>query len=217
MTSPDETTPQLIKPKPDLFSNSGDPARPADSAMVRRLRNLLVVAVAVVLSVGLFLGVRAQDSVPSLASLAKSAVPLETALANDRPSLVEFYADWCTACQAMAGEMAELKQSYGDRINFVMLNVDNTKWLPEILHYRVDGIPHFVFLDSAGEQVATTLGEQPRSVMVANLNALLNQTDLPYAQGQALATPGKTSSFSVPVAPKGETDPRSHGYSTDPA
>jgi len=45
--------------------------------------------------------------------------------------------------------MAQLKQQYPDSVK--MLNVDNTKWLPEILKYRVDGIPLFVFLNKEGE------------------------------------------------------------------
>ena len=46
----------------------------------------------------------------------------------------------------MAPDIQQLKDSYAGRVNFVMLNVDNTKWLPEMLNYRVDGIPHFEFL-----------------------------------------------------------------------
>jgi hypothetical protein len=45
----------------------------------------------------------------------------------------------------MAPDVGVLKKQYGESVNFVMLNIDNTKWLPEILNYRVDGIPHFVF------------------------------------------------------------------------
>ncbi|MEO1467086.1 MAG: thiol:disulfide interchange protein, partial [Cyanobacteria bacterium J06633_1] len=59
-----------------------------------------------------------------------------------------------------AGDLAQLKESYGDRVNFVMLNVDNTKWLPEMLRYRVDGIPHFLFMDVQGEAIAEAIGEQ---------------------------------------------------------
>jgi thioredoxin-like negative regulator of GroEL len=87
-----------------------------------------------------------------------------------------------------------------------MLNVDNTKWLPEILSYRVDGIPHFVFLGTDGQPVAQAIGEQPRSVMEENLVALASGVALPNAEAT-----GQTSAFSAPVAPSSAADPRSHG------
>lgn len=172
-----------------------------------RVRNFLIVMVAVVLSVAVFLGLRTETGSATLTTIAEDSIPLEVALSNGKPSLMEFYANWCTSCQAMAPDIEALKQQYGDQINFVMLNVDNTKWLPEILSYRVDGIPHFVFLGKDGQAVAQTIGEQPRSIMEANLVALASEATLPYAQ-----TSGQTSAFSAPVSsPKGATDPRSHG------
>lgn len=173
----------------------------------QRLRNLIIVGVATVLSVAVFLGVQAQTSLTSLASLAADSVPLEQALGNGKPTLMEFYANWCTSCQAMASDMSQLKDQYNGQVNFVMLNVDNSKWLPEMLHYRVDGIPHFVFLDRTGESVATTIGEQPRLIMAENLEALLNQHSLPHAQLM-----GKASELETPATPRSRSDdPRSHG------
>jgi thioredoxin-like negative regulator of GroEL len=121
---------------------------------------------------------------------------------------MEFYANWCTSCQAMAKDLEELKQQYADSVNFVMLNVDNTKWLPELSKYRVDGIPHFVFLGQDGQAIAQAIGEQPRSVLEANLNALVAALPLPYIQGS-----GKVSAFEAPVstAQPPQDDPRSHG------
>ncbi|HEY9599472.1 MAG TPA: thioredoxin domain-containing protein, partial [Cyanophyceae cyanobacterium] len=121
---------------------------------------------------------------------------------------MEFYANWCTSCQAMAKDLSELKQQYADSVNFVMLNVDNSKWLPEILKYRVDGIPHFVFLGQDGNAIAQAIGEQPRPVLAANLNALIAALPLPYIQAN-----GKISAFDAPVSTTGtaQDDPRSHG------
>ncbi len=174
----------------------------------KQLRNLLIVVVATVLTVTVFLGFRTQATTVSLNELAEeSTVPLEMALANGKPSLVEFYANWCTSCQAMAKDLGELKDTYKEQLNFVMLNVDNSKWLPEMLHYRVDGIPHFVFLDAAGETVASVIGEQPRSIMAANVEALISGENLPYRQGR-----GQTSTVEAnPLAPNSRPDdPRSH-------
>jgi len=140
--------------------------------------------------------------------MAKESMPLETALTNQKPTLIEFYADWCTSCQAMAPEIKQLKQAYGDRVNFVMLNVDNSKWLPEVLQYRVDGIPHFVFAGQDGQALAEAIGEQPRPIMAANLTALIDQQVLPYA-----AATGQTSAFTAAsdLTKTSTADPRSHG------
>ena len=172
------------------------------------LRNLLIAITAVSLSVALFFGLQTEVSSSSLESQVKASTPLDVALTNGKPSLTEFYADWCTSCQAMAGDLAEIKQKYGQDVNFVMLNVDNTKWLPEILRYRVDGIPHFVFMDRAGKAIAETIGEQPRPILEADLNALIANNPLPYTYST-----GQVSQFNAPAeaASSNSDDPRSHG------
>jgi len=185
-------------------NSSAQAAKPGSN-----VRNALIALVAIFLSAAIFLGLKGGPGPGLLTAMAKESVPLEVALNNQKPTLIEFYANWCTTCQAMAPQMQALKQQYGDRINFVLLNVDNSKWLPEVLSYRVDGIPHFVFLSQQGEAVAQTIGEQPKAIMEANLVALANGESLPYA---AAAT-GPTSAFSAPVgaAKASATDPRSHG------
>ena len=118
-----------------------------ESSVNNSVRNIIIAIAAVILSVALFLGLQTEASNSSLESQVQQSTPLSVALNNHKPTLTEFYADWCTSCQAMAGDLAQIKAEYGDRLNFVMLNVDNTKWLPEMLRYRVDGIPHFLFMN----------------------------------------------------------------------
>jgi thiol-disulfide isomerase/thioredoxin len=173
-----------------------------------RIRNLLIALAAIALSVAIFFGFQTQVSSVSLEAQAEQATPIEVALTNHKPTLTEFYANWCTSCQAMAKDLAQLKEKYSDSVNFVMLNVDNSKWLPEILRYRVDGIPHFVFFDQNGDAIAQAIGEQPLSIMEANLDALIANSSLPHADST-----GQTSAFKSPVkaANSGQNDPRSHG------
>jgi thiol-disulfide isomerase/thioredoxin len=186
---------------------------PESNPAMTRLRNFVMVLVAVVLAVAVLLGFQTGSNTGSLAAMAKAATPLEVALGNGKPTLMEFYADWCTSCQAMAKDMNELRQDYDQQVNFVMLNVDNAKWLPEMLHYQVEAIPHFTFLNPVGEPIASTIGEQPRPIMAANVEALAAAAPLPYIQQR-----GRISQFEAPLAPKASAgeDPRSHGAQVQP-
>ncbi len=175
----------------------------AESSMPVRLRNLIIALAVILLSIGLFIGNSIRTSSVNLAALAESGVPLEVARTNDKPTLLEFYADWCTTCQIMAPMLADLKQSFSDQINFVMLNVDNPKWLPELTQFRVNGIPHFVFLDPEGTPLINAIGEQPRTVMETNLQALAQHAPL------TATFQGEASPLDAPILKK-QPDPRSH-------
>ncbi len=181
--------------------------QPLEPSANNSVRNIVIAIAAVVLSLALFLGLQTETSSTSLESQVKKSTSLDMALNNNKPTLTEFYADWCTSCQAMAGDLAQIKAAYGDRINFVMLNVDNTKWLPEMLRYRVDGIPHFLFMDNQGNAIAEAIGEQPRSILEADLDALIANNPIPYANKR-----GQISQIEAKVRISDDTiDPRSHG------
>ncbi len=150
-------------------------------ASPNRLRNLIVAIAAIILTAALFLGLQTQRNSTSLNAVAAAAMPIDVALSNDRPTLIEFYADWCQVCQAMAADALSLEQEYSDRLNFVMLNVDNTKWLPELTKYRVDGVPRFIFLDKTNQAIGDAVGEIPRSIMAANIEAAIADQALPYS------------------------------------
>ncbi|HAO13035.1 MAG TPA: thiol:disulfide interchange protein [Planktothrix sp. UBA8407] len=187
-----------------LHSTTSTP--PSDLA--KKIRNFLIVTAAIILSVAVFLGVRSEATSTSITQLVKASIPLDIAFSNGKPTLMEFYANWCTSCQAMAPELGEIKQQYSEKLNFVMLNVDNSKWLPELLKYRVDGIPHFVYFNQKSETIAQTIGEIPRHILEANLDALIAENPLPYTQ-----TNGQVSAFNSPlnIDQPSISDPRSHG------
>jgi thiol:disulfide interchange protein len=171
-----------------------------------RLRNLIVAIAAIILTTALFLGLQTQRNSTSLDAVAAAAVPIDVALSNDRPTLIEFYADWCQVCQAMAADAISLEQQYNDRLNFVMLNVDNTKWLPELTKYRVDGVPRFIFLDKTNQAIGDAVGEIPRSIMAANIEAAIAAQALPYNSING----DRVSSVNNP--PSADTSqPRDHG------
>ncbi len=175
------------------------------------MRNALVAGVAMVLTVVLALAVQVNRQQVSLGALAAQSTDWEVAQTNGQPTLLEFYADWCGSCRRMAPLLAEVKAVYGERVNFVMLNVDNPRWLPELETYEVNGIPHFVFLDGSNQRVAEAVGELPRGVLVANLEALVtggSPEAVPTLVGTRTVL-GRTSALPPTLAKP--VQPRSHG------
>jgi thiol:disulfide interchange protein len=162
-------------------------------------RNLIVALAAVLLAATLFFTTKQSQSNVSLEALAQSATEYEQAIANPKPTLIEFYADWCTSCQSMAADNLALQTKYRDRLNFVMLNVDNNKWLPEMERFNVDGIPHFVYLAEDNHTLGNTIGVLPKSIMASNLEAMLSNQPLPYTQTDLTKPQGATSPLTSPL------------------
>ena len=183
-----------------------NPIAPTTNTLANKLRNLLVAIAAIILTTALFLGFQAQRSSTSLDAVAAAASPIDVALANTKPTTIEFYADWCKVCQSMAADNLSLEKEYSDRMNFVMLNVDNTKWLPEVTKYRVDGIPRFIFLDANNQAIGDTTGAIPREIMAANIEAAIANQPLPHNG----ISSDRTSAIIEPKAAD-ISQPRDHG------
>ncbi|KAG4208251.1 hypothetical protein ERO13_A03G118800v2 [Gossypium hirsutum] len=133
-------------------------------------------------AVGLFMSSRLDFGV-SLKDLSAAAVPYEEALSNGKPTVVEFYADWCEVCRELAPDIYKVEQQYRDRVNFVMLNVDNTKWEQELDEFGVEGIPHFAFLDKDGNEEGNVVGRLPRKYLQENVDALARgEASVPHAR-----------------------------------
>ena len=84
----------------------------------------------------------------------------EIAFTNNKPTFLEFYAEWCEVCKDMAPKVSALKEEYEKDINFVFLNVDNQKWDNYIRKFDVNGIPQVNLFDKKGNLRSTFIGKQ---------------------------------------------------------
>jgi len=100
-----------------------------------------------------------------LKSFGELSVNPELALKNNKPTFLEFYAEWCEVCKEMAPQVSSLKEEYDKDINFVFLNVDNQKWDSYIRKFNVNGIPQINLFDNGGNLISTFVGKQEEAKM----------------------------------------------------
>ena len=113
----------------------------------------------VVISLILFRNIFFQSTL-LLKSFGDLSVDPEIAFKNNKPTFLEFYAEWCEVCKEMAPKVSSLKEEYEKDINFVFLNVDNQKWEKYIRKFDVNGIPQVNLFDRKGELKSTFIGKQ---------------------------------------------------------
>ena len=107
-----------------------------------------------------------------LKSFGELSVDPEIAFENNKPTFLEFYAEWCEVCQEMAPKVSTLKDEYEEDINFVFLNVDNQKWDKYIRKFNVNGIPQVNIFDGKGQLISTFIGKQEESRIRKSLTSL---------------------------------------------
>ena len=114
--------------------------------------------------------------VAALRQMSSQSIPYETALSNNKPTLIEFYADWCNSCQALAPTISQFHEQYGSQINFVMLNIDEPQVQQQVQQYQVRGVPQFFFLRDDRTIIKTLVGAVPQPILGSWFEKLLHIT-----------------------------------------
>ena len=139
-----------------------------------------------------------------LKSFGELSVDPEIAFKNNKPTFLEFYADWCEVCKEMAPKVSTLKKEFENDINFVFLNVDNQKWDNYIRKFKVNGIPQVNLFDGKGNLISTFIGKQEETKI---------RESLAYIEGGPKSNKEIINNeFSAIKQNKNnEVNPRSHG------
>lgn len=76
-------------------------------------------------------------------------------LKSDTPVLLDFWAEWCGPCKAIAPVLDELAKQYEGKLRVVKINIDQNQQTPRT--YGVRGIPTLMMF-KGGKVEATQIG-----------------------------------------------------------
>ena len=186
----------LIRDTLVVKSESREPVLKTDS------KTILISIISIIISL-LLLKTSFLKSTSLLKSFGELSVDPEIAFTNNKPTFLEFYAEWCEVCKEMAPQISAFKDEYEKDINFVFLNDDNQKWSNYINKFAVNGIPQVNLFDKKGNLISTFIGKQDEIKIRESINNLKKEEKL-YEEII-------NAEFSAIQENNNKVTPRSHG------
>lgn len=87
---------------------------------------------------------------------------------QDKAVLVDFFAEWCGPCKMMSPILKEIKDTLGDKVSIIKIDVDKNQSLAA--KYQVRGVPTLILYKS-GKQVWRQSGAVQKNDLVKIINS----------------------------------------------
>ena len=85
---------------------------------------------------------------------------------DDKLLVVDFFATWCGPCKKLSPTLDEVSEEFGDRVNIVKVDVDESEDLA--MTYGIRSVPTVLFF-TKGQQVDKFVGALPKSEIVSKI------------------------------------------------
>lgn len=85
---------------------------------------------------------------------------------DDKLLVVDFFATWCGPCKKLSPTLDEVSEEFGDRVNIVKVDVDESEDLA--MTYGTRSVPTVLFFKN-GQQVDKFVGALPKSEIVSKI------------------------------------------------
>ncbi|PQJ75257.1 thioredoxin [Polaribacter gangjinensis] len=86
---------------------------------------------------------------------------------QEKPVLVDFFAEWCGPCKMMSPILKEVKDELGEKVSIIKIDVDKNQNLAS--QFQVRGVPTLV-LYNKGQQVWRQSGMVQKRELVSIIN-----------------------------------------------
>jgi thioredoxin 1 len=87
-------------------------------------------------------------------------------LKSEKAVIVDFWAEWCGPCHAIAPVLDKIVEERGDEVKLVKVNIDQEQGLA--MRYGIASIPTIVLFKD-GEPAAAAIGAQPKQSLEKSL------------------------------------------------